>query len=168
MSLHEFGDGLGPEDEDAFGDGLGPEHEDAFGDENGVSDPDELSSEREAIYAPAPHWPLNWHGLVPQDRWMWFAQLWGDVCRLRDRYRLPVRSGWWEDPVQVETLAALVAWSDRYDSGEWDDPPGKLALLYDLERISVLLRDGNQPFHPARDRMAFECYLIALGCDPVQ
>jgi len=30
------------------------------------------------------------------------------VCGLRERYRLPVRSGWWEDQVQVEALAASV------------------------------------------------------------
>ena len=47
---------------------------------------------------------------------MWFEQLWRDVCALRDRYRLAVRSGWWEDQVQVEALAALAAWVPRYDS----------------------------------------------------
>jgi hypothetical protein len=57
--------------------------------------------------------------------------------------------------VQVEALAALSAWVERYDSGEWDDPPGKLALLFDLERVAVLLRDGGDPFHPDRDRLAF-------------
>ena len=65
---------------------------------------------------------------------------------------LPVRTCWWENPLQVETLAALAAWVERYDSGEWDDPPGKLALLYDLERVAALLRDGNDPFYPDRDR----------------
>ena len=53
---------------------------------------------------------------------------------LRERYRLGLRSGWWEDAIQVEAIAALAAWIDRYDTGEWDDPPGKLNLLYDLER----------------------------------
>ena len=62
---------------------------------------------------------------------------------------LPVRSWWWENPIQVEALAALAAWVERYDSGEWDDPPGKLALLYDLERVAAMLRDGNDPFYPA-------------------
>jgi hypothetical protein len=111
-----------------------------------------------------PRWPLDWQGLYPRERWMWFEQLWSDVCALRERYRLPVRSGWWEDQVQVEALAALAAWTNRYDSGEWDDPPGKLALLYDLERIAVLLRDGSEPFHLDRDRMAFARYLVDLGC----
>jgi hypothetical protein len=62
----------------------------------------------------------------------------------------------------------LAAWVTRYDSGEWDDPPGKLALLYDLERVSSLLRDGLDPFNPRRDRRAFERHLIDFGCQPPQ
>ncbi|MGA2928721.1 MAG: hypothetical protein ABSG43_22575 [Solirubrobacteraceae bacterium] len=80
-----------------------------------------------------------------------------------------VRSGWWEDEVQVETLAALAAWTQRYDSGEWTDPPGKLALLYQLGRIGELLRGDSgerEPFDPDRDRIAFARYLIELGCQP--
>ena len=92
----------------------------------------------------------------------WFEDLWHEVCRLRERYMLPVRSGWWESPLQVETLAALTAWVARYDSGEWDDPPGKLALLYDLERVSAMLRDGNAPFRPELDRGAFREFVAAL------
>jgi hypothetical protein len=92
----------------------------------------------------------------------WFEELWLDVCGLRERYMLPVRTLWWENPIQVEALAALAAWVERYDSGEWDDPPGKLALLYDLERVAGMLRDGNDPFHPDRDRPAFERFLTAL------
>jgi hypothetical protein len=111
-------------------------------------------------------WPLNWQGLYARERWLWFEQLWSDVCALRERYRLAIRSEWWEDQVQVEALAALAAWTERYDSGEWDDPPGKLGLLYDLERVSVLLRDGLDPFHPDRDRTAFVRHLIDLGCQP--
>jgi hypothetical protein len=111
-------------------------------------------------------WPLDWRGLYPRERWRWFEQLWCDVCALRDRYRLPVRSGWWEHPVQVEALAALAAWVDRYDSGEWDDPPGKLALLCDLERVATLLSHGSDPFHPDRDRLVFARYLVEIGCQP--
>jgi hypothetical protein len=59
-----------------------------------------------------------------------------------------VRAGWWEDQLQVEALVALAVWVDRYDSGDWTDPPGKLALLYDLERVATLLGDGEEPFHP--------------------
>jgi hypothetical protein len=113
-----------------------------------------------------PRWPLDWRGLYPREQWLWFEQLWTDACSLRERYRLPVRSGWWEDQVQVEVLAAFAAWVHRYDSGEWDDPPGKLALLYDLERMAALLRDGNEPFHPDRDRIAFARHLVDIGCQP--
>lgn len=87
---------------------------------------------------------------------------------LRNRYRLAVRAGWWENDLQLEALAAMAAWVDRYDSGEWDDPPGKLALLYDLERVSSLLREGLDPFHPERDRRGFERHLSRLGCEPPQ
>ena len=104
-------------------------------------------------------------GLYPRERWLWFEQLWTDVCGLRERYRLPIRSGWWKDGLQVEALAALAAWVERYDSGEWDDPPGKLSLLYDLERIRELIR-GTEPFHPDRDRAAFTRFLIDAGCQP--
>jgi hypothetical protein len=92
----------------------------------------------------------------------WFEKLWVDVCRLRERYMLPVRTRWWENPVQTETLAAFAEWVERYDSGEWDDPPGKLALLYDIERISGLLRDGHEPFYADRDRAAFDRFLNAI------
>ena len=108
--------------------------------------------------------PFHWEELYRRERWQWFEQLWSDACALRKRYRLPPRSGWWSDQVQVETLAALAAWVEHYDSGEWDDPPGKLALLYDLERVAQLLRGGTEPFHPDRDRVAFARYLIGLGC----
>ncbi len=115
---------------------------------------------------PAPRWPLVWHGLYPRERWQWFEQLWSDVGMLRDRYHLAVRSGWWANSVQVEALAALASWVSRYDSGEWDDPPGKLALLFDLERVAGLLRDGGDPFHADRDRAAFVAHLVDLGCHP--
>jgi hypothetical protein len=110
-------------------------------------------------------WPLHWSGLMISERWAWFDRLWQSVCALRIRYGLPVRSGWWESELQVEALAALAAWVDRYDSGEWDDPPGKLSLLYDMERVGGLLRDGNEPFHPDRDRRQFEAFVIdEHGC----
>lgn len=122
--------------------------------------------EREWEESGSARWPLYWRGLYPRERWLWFEQLWRDTCMLRERYRLPVRSEWWEDEVQVEALAALASWVSRYDSGEWDDPPGKLALLFDLERAGQLLRDGLAPFDPARDRGAFSRYLVKVGCHP--
>ncbi len=114
----------------------------------------------------AGRWPLTWRGLLPRERWLWWERLWSDVSSLRDRYRQSVRSQWWEDDLQVEALAALAAWVDRDDSGEWDDPPGKLSLLFDLERIAMLLRDGADPFAPDRDRVAFVRHLVDLGCQP--
>jgi hypothetical protein len=111
-------------------------------------------------------WPLTWRGLLPRERWLWFERLWEDVCELRDRYRLAVRSQWWADELQTEVLAALAAWVDRYDSGEWDDPPGKLSLLFDLERVAAALREGIDPFHPDRDRTAFVRYLVDIGAQP--
>ncbi len=95
----------------------------------------------------------------PDERWQWYEDLWAEVCLLRERYRLPIRTEWWKDAIQVEALAALAAWVDNYDSGVWDDPPGKLALLYDLERIGLLLRSGQDPFYPEDDRAAFERWL---------
>jgi hypothetical protein len=117
----------------------------------------------QALDTEAPRWPLSWQGLYPRERWLWFEQLWADVLMLRERYRLPVRSGWWEDQIHVETLAALAAWVARYDSGEWDDPPGKLALLQGLEGVAAALGDG-EPFDSERDRRAFEAHLRELGC----
>lgn len=111
-------------------------------------------------------WPMAPDDLLPRERWLWWEQLWSDACALRVRYRLAVRSGWWENQVQAEALAALAAWVERYDSGEWDDPPGKLALLYDLDRVAMLLRDGTEPFHPDRDRLPFARFLIDAGCQP--
>ena len=125
---------------------------------------DELGDDTDEVLPP--RWPLNWRGLYPRERWLWFERLWTDVCALRERYPLPLRSGWWTNQIQVEALAALAAWVDRYDSGEWDDPPGKLAVLYDLERIAALLRAGDEPFCPGRDRLAFARHLIAIGCQP--
>jgi hypothetical protein len=46
------------------------------------------------------------------------------------------------------------------------DNNGKLTLLYDLERVTALLRDGGEPFHPDRDRLAFARLLIDAGCQP--
>jgi hypothetical protein len=111
-------------------------------------------------------WPMTWRGLLPRERWLWFERLWTDVCALRERYRLSVRSEWWADEVQLEVLAALAAWVERYDSGEWDDPPGKLSMLFDLERVAATLRDGIDPFDPDRDRLAFERHLLEIGGQP--
>jgi hypothetical protein len=90
-------------------------------------------------------WPMAPTHLLPLERWLWWEQLWAEVVMLRRRYRLVPAKDWWEDEAKVEVLAALAAWVARYDSGEWDDPAGKLALLYDLECGRERVR-GNEPF----------------------
>ena len=110
-------------------------------------------------------WPMAPTDLLPRERWLWWEQLWSDVLMLGNRYWVRPGKDWWEDGGQVEALAALAAWVARYDSGEWDDPPGKLALLYDLERVRQLIRD-SEPFDPRRDRAAFDRFLIDSGCQP--
>jgi len=110
-------------------------------------------------------WPMTPTNLLPRERWLWWQQLWSDVLMLGERYRVRPGKDWWEDGMQVEALAAMAAWIERYDCGEWDDPPGKLALLYDLERVRELIR-GAEPFHPERDRGAFVLFLIDAGCQP--
>jgi hypothetical protein len=109
-------------------------------------------------------WPLSWRGLPADAAWIWWEQLWKDAIGLRDRYRLALRSGWWRDEIQVEALAAVAAWARGYDSGGWSDPPGKLQLLFDLDRIRGLLRAGDDVFDPERDRDRFVRHLLDAGC----
>ena len=52
------------------------------------------------------------------------------------------------------------AWVATYDSGEWDDPPGKLAAARRARADRALLRDGHEPFDPERDRTAFVSHLV--------
>jgi len=114
---------------------------------------------------PGSGWRLDWRELSPPARWVWWDQLWTDAIRLRDRYRLGLRSGWWQDDIQVETLAALAALVTGYDSGAWNDPVAKLQVLYDLDRIRGLLRAGVEVFDPERDRNVFVKHLVAVGCE---
>ena len=110
---------------------------------------------------------LSWRQFDgPAQRLSWWLTLWDDVCALRTRYRLPIRARWWEEEIQVEALAALAAWAERFDTGDWEDPPSKLTLLYELERLGTLLRDGNEPFLPHRDRPVFERFLELSGLAP--
>ncbi len=124
-------------------------------DDDGQDASDDAISERRV---------LSWRQLERDgDRHRWWQLLWLDVCDLRTRYSLPVRAHWWEDEIQVEALAALAAWVGRYDSGDWEDPPGKLTLLFELERVETLLRDGSDPFNPHRHRPGFDRHLELLG-----
>jgi hypothetical protein len=126
---------------------------------------DWLEGEYDGLELGERRWPLAPTDLLPRERWLWWERLWSDVEMLGNRYRLRPGNGWWEDGAQVEALAALAAWVGRYDSGEWDDPPGKLALLYDLDRVREVIR-GSEPFHADRDRAAFARFLIDSGCQP--
>jgi hypothetical protein len=98
--------------------------------------------------------PFRWEELYRRERWQRFEQVRSEACGPRRRYRLSLRTGHGGTRCRPRHRRAG-AWVERYDAGEWDDPPGKLALLYDLERVAPLLRDGTEPFHPDRDRIAF-------------
>jgi hypothetical protein len=108
---------------------------------------------------------IHWRELDPAERRSWWEDRWLDAIALVDRYRLSLRSHWWEDAIQVEALAAFAAWVALYDSGTYTDPPGKLQLLWELERLRAVLRGGEEAFHPARDRAAYERHLDAMGAD---
>jgi hypothetical protein len=110
-------------------------------------------------------WRLDWRALSPRARSIWWDQLWSDAIQLSQRYRLVLRSRWWEDDVQVETLAAVAALVSGYDSGGWNDPVAKLQFLYDLDRIRAVFREGENVFEPDRDRADFTQHLVAVGCE---
>ena len=110
-------------------------------------------------------WPLHWEGLYPRERWLRLSNC--GATRARSGCATSSRFAQAGGRIKLRlSPAALAAWVEHDDSGEWDDPPGKLALLYDLERIAQLLQDGTDPFHPDRDRLPFAQYLINLGCQP--
>jgi hypothetical protein len=108
----------------------------------------------------------NWRELTAPQRQQWWQELWLNTLALTDRYRLALRSGWWEDTLQVEALAAFSAWIALYDTAGYSDPPGKIQLLWELERLKTVLRAGERAFDPARDRPAYERHLTAIGCHP--
>jgi hypothetical protein len=105
---------------------------------------------------------VHWRELPPVQRRAWWDNVWDAAITLSARYRLALRHGWWEDAVQVEALAAFHAWLRLYDTGAYTDPPGKLQLLWELERLRAVLRAGDIAFDPTSDRDAFERHLDAL------
>lgn len=75
-------------------------------------------------------WPMAPAHLLARERWLWW-----DTRRVARRalQRLAgsgLVGGW----SACRGAGRAVAWVGRYDSSEWDDPPGKLSLLYYLER----------------------------------
>jgi hypothetical protein len=110
---------------------------------------------------------IDWRALPPSQRRTWWERLWRGAVALSERYRLALRSGWWEDPIQVEALAAFDSWLRLYDTGAETDPTGKLQLLWELERLRGVLRGGEHAFDEARDRDAFDGHLrrISTGFD---
>lgn len=104
----------------------------------------------------------GWRSLRdPGKRWDWFQQLYGQAAHLDRRYRLGLRSGWWEDEIQVELLATLGAWVGMFDCANWIDPEAKTRLLFGLQSVRELVRGGAQQFDPDRDRETFEHHLRA-------
>jgi len=108
------------------------------------------------LLMPADRAVPGWRGLDPEQRWEWFQALYEQAAHLDRRYRLGLRSGWWEDDVQVEILATLGAWVAMFDYANWTDPEGKARLILQLPAIRELLRGGAQQFDPERDRDEFE------------
>jgi hypothetical protein len=107
----------------------------------------------------------GWRGLESEQRWEWFQQLYAAAGHLDRRYRLGLRSGWWEDELQLELLAALAAWVGMFDYASWTDPEGKTRLLLQLPSFREALRGGAQTFEPDGDRERFEQHLRELrGC----
>ena len=107
----------------------------------------------------------GWRGLESEQRWEWFQQLYAAAGHLDRRYRLGLRSGWWEDELQLELLAALAAWVGMFDYASWTDPEGKARRLLQLPSFREALRGGAQTFEPAGDRTRFEQHLRELrGC----
>jgi hypothetical protein len=102
---------------------------------------------------------VDWRVLPPAQRRAWWEQIWRGAVALSERYRLALRSRWWEDPVQVEALAAFDCWLRLYDTGAETDPTGKLQLLWELERLRAVLRGGDHAFDETRDRVVFEQHL---------
>jgi hypothetical protein len=104
----------------------------------------------------------GWRSLrESEQRWSWFQKLYDQAAHLDRRYRLALRSGWWEDEIQVELLATLGAWVGMFDYANWADPEAKARLLLQLQSVRELVRGGAQQFDPERDREAFERHLHA-------
>jgi hypothetical protein len=117
------------------------------------------------LLMPADHAVPGWRGLDLERRWNWFQQLYEQAAHLERRYRLGLRSGWWEDDLQIEILATLGAWVAMFDYANWTDPEAKARLILGLPAVRELLRGGAQQLDRDRNRHAFEQHLhVHLAC----
>jgi hypothetical protein len=60
----------------------------------------------------------------------WRAETWGSIVALHSRYPralAALKDGWWNEPVNVETLSALAAWRAQIDVSGCD-PREELAF----------------------------------------
>jgi hypothetical protein len=111
------------------------------------------------LLMPADQAVPGWRGLDPKQRWNWFQQLYHQAAHLDRRYRLGLRTGCWDDDVQIEILATLGAWVAMFDYANWTEPEGKARLILQLPAVRELVRGGAQQFGPDRDPPVFEQHL---------
>jgi hypothetical protein len=117
------------------------------------------------LLMPADQAVPGWRGLDPEQRWNRFQQLYEQAAHLERRYRLGLRSGWWEDDVQIEILATLGTWVAMFDYAKLDRPRSQSPPHPQLPAVRELLRGGAQQFDRERDRHAFQQHLHAhLAC----
>ena len=115
--------------------------------------------------AESPRWPLNWMGSTRGSAGCGRAAVVGCLRAAPARLRLPVRSGWWRTPIQVEALAAFSAWIERYDSGGWDDPRQARAALRHrtMRRFCATAASRSTPIAIGSPSRAS---VIDVGCQP--
>jgi hypothetical protein len=72
----------------------------------------------------------------------WRQETWGAIVALHDRYPRhlrDVKTGWWEDESQIETLCALAVWRAEIDEAG-QDPREELAFHHQLAAYAHTLR----------------------------
>jgi hypothetical protein len=72
----------------------------------------------------------------------WRQETWGAIVALHGRYPRhlqDVKTGWWEDESQTETLCALAVWRAEIDEAS-QDPREELAFQHQLDHYAHALR----------------------------
>lgn len=81
--------------------------------------------------------------LEPPDRPAeWRARIWAAICALHARYPQQLgalQEGWWTQPAQIETLAALAVWRQQLDQAA-RDPREELVFQSALNDYAEALR----------------------------